>query len=200
MAGGFVPSRLEAGRSLAGLFYLILGNRDGLRLFDLSADGFWRSFGAFFWAWPVQCFLWTGIWRATPETRPDSAQDIFRFFFVSTGFDVAAWVLPALLLLAVCQLFGIAAKAPRLVIVNNWFGLLSAYIGFFPAALRYLTPISDTANAFISLGVYAFVIWLYYRVVRMSVEGDLMISIFITLMMVMTGLTISEIAFSALTR
>ena len=113
---------------------------------------------------------------------------------------MAAWVLPALLLLAVCQLFGISAKAPRLVIVNNWFGLLSAYIGFFPAALRYLAPISDTANAFISLGVYAFVIWLYYRVVRMSVEGDLMISIFITLMMVMTGLTISEIAFSALTR
>jgi hypothetical protein len=37
-------------------------------------------------------------------------------------------------------------------------------------------------------------------VVRISVEGDLMISIFITLMMVMTGLTISEIAFSALTR
>jgi hypothetical protein len=109
-------------------------------------------------------------------------------------------VLPALLLLAVCQLFGISAKAPRLVIVNNWFGLLSAYIGFLPAALRYLTPVSDTANAFISLGVYAFVIWLYYRVVRMSVEGDLMISIFITLMMVMTGLTISEIAFSALTR
>lgn len=194
-----VPTRLEAGRSLAGLFYLILGNRDGLRLFDLSPDGFWRSFGAFFWSWPVQCFLWTGIWRAAPETRPETAGGLFRFFFVSTGFDVAAWVLPALLLFAVCQLFGLAAKASRLVIVNNWFGLLAAYIGFFPAALRYLTPISDTASAFISLAFYAAVIWLYYRVVHMCLEGDLMISIFITLMMVMTGLTISEIAFSALT-
>lgn len=198
MAGGVVPTRLEAGRSLAGLFYLILGNRDGLRLFDTSPDGFWRSFGAFFWAWPVQCFLWTGMWRAAPETRPDTVQGLFRFFFVSTGFDVAAWVLPALLLLAVCQLFGLSAKASRLVVVNNWFGLLSAYIGFFPAALRYLTPVSDTASAFISLGVYVVVIWLYYRVVRMCVAGDLMISIFITLMMVMAGLTISEIAFRAL--
>lgn len=198
MAGGPVPTRLEAGRSLAGLFYLILGNRDGLRLFDTSPDGFWRSFGAFFWAWPVQCFLWTGIWRAAPETRPDTAQGVFRFFFVSTGFDIAAWVVPALLLLAVCQLFGLSAKASRLVVVNNWFGLLSAYIGFFPAALRYLTPVSDTANAFISLAVYVAVIWLYYRVIRMCVEGDLMIAIFITLMMVMAGLTISEIAFTAL--
>jgi hypothetical protein len=199
LAGGVVPTRLEAGRSLAGLFYLILGNRDGLRLFDTSPDGFWRSFGAFFWAWPVQCFLWTGIWRAAPETRPDTAYGLFRFFFVSTGFDVAAWVLPALLLLAVCQMFGLSAKASRLVVVNNWFGLLSAYIGFFPAALRYLTPVSDTASAFISLAVYVAVIWLYYRVVRMCLDGDLMISIFITLMMVMAGLTISELAFSALT-
>ena len=75
---------------------------------------------------------------------------------------------------------------------------MSAYIGFFPAALRYLTPVSDTASAFISLAVYVVVIWLYYRVVRMCLDGDLMISIFITLMMVMAGLTISEIAFSAL--
>ena len=193
-----VPSRLEAGRSLAGLFYLILKNRDGLRLFDISPDGFWRSFGAFFWAWPVQCFLWTGMWRAVPETRPDTAAEMVRFFFVSTSFDVASWVLPAVLLLVVCQVFGLSGKFSRLVVVNNWFGLLSAYIGFFPAALRYLTPLSDTANAFLSLAVYMVVIWLYFRVIRMAIGGDLMISVFITLMMVMTGLTISELAFGAL--
>ncbi len=198
MGSGVVPTRLEAGRSLAGLFYLILGNRDGLRLFDTSPDGFWRSFGAFFWAWPVQCFLWTGMWRAAPETRPETVSEFFRFFVASSGFDVASWVLPAVLLLAVCQIFGLSAKFSRLVVVNNWFGLLSAYVGFFPAALRYLTPLSDTANAFISLGVYVAVIWLYYRVIRISLEGDLMITIFITLMMVMTGLTISELAFGAL--
>lgn len=193
-----IPSRLEAGRSLAGLFYLIIGHREGGRLLDASPDGFWRSFGAFFWAWPVQCFLWTGIWRTAPETRPENPAEMFRFFFVSTSFDIAAWVLPAILLLAVCQLFGLSKKFSRLVVVNNWFGLLAAYIGFFPAALLYLTPVSDTANAFISLGIYMLVIWLYFRVIRISTGGDLMISGFITLMMVMTGLTISELAFSAL--
>lgn len=53
---------------------------------------------------------------------------------------------------------------------------------------------------FISLAVYVAVIWLYFRVIRICVEGELVITIFITLMMVMTGLTISEIAFSALSR
>ena len=111
---------------------------------------------------------------------------------------MAAWVVPALLLLVVCQLFGLTAKFPRLVIVNNWFGLLSAYIGFFPAALRYLTPIPDAAGALVSLVAYAVIIWLFYRVVRMCLDGDMMMTIFITLMMVMTGLMISEFAFRSL--
>ena len=198
MALGIVPSRQEAGRSLAGLFYLILKRPEGLRLFDTSPDGFWRSFGAFFWTWPVQCFLWTGLWRAIPETRPDSAAEVFRFFFVSTSFDIAAWVFPAVLLLAVSQIFGLSGKFSQLVVINNWFGLLSAYIGFFPATLRYLTPIPDAASAFISLLIYVVIIWLYFRVIRICLGGDLMITVFITLMMVMTGLTISELAFTAL--
>lgn len=198
MATNLVPSRGEARQSLAGLFYLIQRRPEGARLLDASPDGFWQSFGAFAWAWPVQCFLWTGIWRALPDTRPESAGEIFRFFFVSSSFDLAAWVVPAVLLLAVTQVFGLSGKYSQLVVVNNWFGLLSAYIGFFPAALRYLTPVSETVSAFISVIVYMVVIWLYYRVIRTSLGGDLMISIFITLMMVMTGLIVSELAFTAL--
>jgi hypothetical protein len=105
-------------------------------------------------------------------------------------------VLPALLLLAVCSCSAsLPTSSARLVVVNNWFGLLSAYIGFFPAALRYLAPVPDGPTPSSRWAVYAFVIGLYYRVVRISVEGETLIAIFITLMMVMTGLTISEIAF-----
>ncbi|KGF67601.1 hypothetical protein LL06_21065 [Hoeflea sp. BAL378] len=198
MAGTLVPSRAEAGRSLAGLFYLILKRPEGLRLIDASPDGFWRSFGVFAWAWPVQCFLWTGMWRALPDTRPETAGETIRFFFVSTSFDVAAWVAPAALLFAVSQLFGLSGKFAQLVVVTNWYGLLSAYVGFFPAALRYLAPLPETANAFVSLFVYLVVIWLYYRVIRACLGGDLMVPIFITVMMVMTGLIVSELAFDAL--
>jgi hypothetical protein len=193
-----IPSRHEAGRSLAGLLYLILKRPEGLKLLDTTPDGFWRSFGAFAWAWPVQCFLWTGMWRAAPETRPESAGDHIGFFATSTAFDVAAWVVPAILLLAVSQLFGLSDKFARLVVVNNWFGLFSAYVGFFPAALRYLAPIPDGFNALISLAVYVIVVGLYFRVIRICIEGETLIAIFITVMMVMTGLTISEFAFTAL--
>ena len=198
MAGNIVPTREEAGRSLAGLLYLIQKRPEGLRLLDASPDGFWKSFGAFAWSWPVQCFLWTGIWRALPDTRPETAGETFRFFLVSSSFDLAAWVLPAVLLLAVSQVFGLKGKFSQLVVVNNWFGLLSAYVGFVPAALRYLAPIPDGVSGFLSLLIYVMIIWLYFRVIRICVAGDVMVSIFITLMMVMTGLVISELAFSAL--
>lgn len=198
MASRIIPSLDEAGQSLAGLFYLILKQPLGLRLLDASPDGFWRSFGAFVWAWPVQCFLWTGLWRAVPETRPETAGETIRFLAVSTAFDVAAWILPAVLILAICQGFGLQRRFAELVVVTNWFGLLSAYIGFFPAALRYLTPISEAASAVLSLVVYAVVVWLYYRVIRTSLGKDAMIPGFVTATMVIAGLVISELAFGAL--
>jgi hypothetical protein len=112
------------------------------------------------------------MWRAAPDTRPEAAGDYLGFFVTSTGFDVVAWVLPAVLLLVVTQLFGLADKFSRLVVINNWFGLFSAYIGFFPAALRYLTPVPDGRQRLHLAGRLSFVIWLYFRVVRISVEGD----------------------------
>jgi hypothetical protein len=198
VAAGLIPSRAEAGRSLAGLFYLTLKRPEGLKLLDVSPDGFWRSFGAFVWAWPVQCFLWTGMWRAAPDTRPEAAGDYLGFFVTSTGFDVVAWVLPAVLLLVVTQLFGLADKFSRLVVINNWFGLFSAYIGFFPAALRYLAPLPDGLSTMISFAVYIVVIGLYFRVTRIALGGETLIAIFVTAMMVISGLTISEIAFKVL--
>ncbi|WP_420406736.1 hypothetical protein [Hoeflea sp.] len=195
---GLIPSRFEAGRSLAGLFYLTMKRPEGLKLFDVSAEGFWRSFGAFAWAWPVQCFLWTGMWRAAPETRPLGAGEYLGFFMVSTGFDIAAWILPAVLLFVVAQVFGLADKFTRLVVVSNWFGLFSAYIGFFPAALRYLMPLSDGTSALITLVSYVIVIGLYYRVMRIATGGENLVAVFITVMMVMTSLTISELAYAIL--
>jgi hypothetical protein len=56
----------------------------------------------------------------------------------------------------------------------------------------------DGFNALISLAVYVIVVGLYFRVIRICIEGETLIAIFITVMMVMTGLTISEFAFTAL--
>ncbi|MCY0149576.1 hypothetical protein OEG84_18150 [Hoeflea sp. G2-23] len=198
MTWALIPSRHEAGQALAGLFYLMLKRPEGLKLFDTTPVGFWRSFGAFVWTWPVQCFLWTGVWRAVPETRPDGAAETLGFFLVSGGFDLAAWLIPSILLLAVSQLFGLGDKFARLVVVSNWYGLFSVYVGFFPAALRYLAPVPDVLSATLSLIAYMAVIGLYFRVIRGCLEGEVLISVFITLMMVMTGLTISELAFTAL--
>jgi succinyl-diaminopimelate desuccinylase len=200
LAGGLVPPRLEAGRSLAGLFYLILGNRDGLRLFDLSARRLLALFrrillGLAGAVLSVDRNMARSAGNPARE-RPGHLQVLLRLHRVRCRCLGASGTAAAGRLPVVRHLCESPTAGHRQQLVRAAVGLYRVL----PAALRYLTPVSDTANAFISLGVYAFVIWLYYRVVRISVEGDLMISIFITLMMVMTGLTISEIAFSALTR
>ena len=42
----FVPSLAELLRYFTGILRLMQGKRDGLQRLNLSADGFWASFGA----------------------------------------------------------------------------------------------------------------------------------------------------------
>jgi hypothetical protein len=41
-----MPGRDENARSLTGAWHLFLDRSDAMRFFDVSVDGFWRSFGA----------------------------------------------------------------------------------------------------------------------------------------------------------
>ena len=51
----------ETQASLIGAWRLMLGKVDGLRLLDLSADGFWNSFFAIVIAAPALIVGWVGI-------------------------------------------------------------------------------------------------------------------------------------------
>ncbi|MER9338061.1 hypothetical protein NKJ06_29550, partial [Mesorhizobium sp. M0293] len=50
----------ETQASLTGAWRLMLGKTDGLRLLDLSADGFWNSFFAIVVAAPALLVGWVG--------------------------------------------------------------------------------------------------------------------------------------------
>jgi hypothetical protein len=138
-------------------------------------------FGAFSGPGRCSAFLWTGMWRAAPDTRPESCPATYLGFFVLHRVRcgcLGASGGPAAGRLRSCSASG--RQVPRLVVVNNWFGLFSAYIGFFPAALRYLTPLPDGQRDHLAGGLYD-VIGLYYRVTRISaLEGETLIAIFIT--------------------
>ncbi|TIU19672.1 MAG: transporter, partial [Mesorhizobium sp.] len=51
----------ETYASLAGAWRLMFGKADGLRMLDLSADGFWNSFFGIVVALPALIVGWVGI-------------------------------------------------------------------------------------------------------------------------------------------
>ena len=56
-----MPSAEEIQQYLTGAWRMMMGKPDGLRLLDLSADGFWNSFFAIIVALPALFVGWVGV-------------------------------------------------------------------------------------------------------------------------------------------
>lgn len=170
----------------------------GFALLDISRDGFFRSFGAFLWCWPAQTFLWTLVWRDAPEIRPEGLADYLRFFAIVGLCDIAAWIVPVLVLIPAARIFGFGKRFTPLIVATNWFGLVAVYIAFIPGVLRLFTPIPVEAGQLLALVFYGMVIGLYYRVARMSLGNDPMLAALVTMITLICGLFISEFAYRLL--
>jgi len=193
-----VPTLTQTARSIAGLLSVLSGNRDGLKLIDSSFEGVLRSFLVFAWCWPAQAFLWTGVWRDLPEARPDSVGGFVVFFLQAGFFDLLGWLLPAVLMIALSRPFGFPAQVFKLIAMTNWFGLIATYMAFFPASIDYLIPIPEQLTAVISLVIYAFTIVFYFRLARAVLGNDGLLAAMVTVLLVVTSIVTSVIAFGAM--
>lgn len=193
-----VPTLNQTARSLSGLLATLSGNRDGLKLIDSSLEGVLRSFLVFAWCWPAQAFLWTGVWRDLPESRPDSVEGFVVFFLQAGIFDFIGWLLPALLLIPLSRPFGFRGQLFKLIAMTNWFGLIATYMAFLPATLDLLPPIPDQVTAVMSLVVYVFTIVFYFRLARAVLSDDGLLAAMVTVLLVVTSIVTSVIAFGAM--
>lgn len=198
MGGDLIPSTAEAARSVAGILTLLQRRPQGFALLDVSREGFFRSFGAFLWCWPAQTFLWTMIWRDVPEIRPEGLLD-YLWFFAITGFcDIAAWIIPVLLMIPAARIFGFGKRFSTLIVATNWFGLVAVYVAFIPGTVRLFVPIPVEVSQLLALVFYGIVIGLFYRVAKMCLGNDAMLGALVTMITLISGLFISETAYRLL--
>ena len=119
----------ETQASLTGAWRLMLGKADGLRLLDLTADGFWNSFFAIAVAAPALIVGWVGIaneivqlafglvlgatkYRNKIEHIAIPLRDVFAaFFFLNFGLALNPAEFPGVL--------GPVLLAVRMTIVPN---------------------------------------------------------------------------------
>jgi hypothetical protein len=173
-----MPGRDEIVRSLTGAWRLFLDRPDAMRYFNISIDGFWRSFYAIVLILPIYVFI------ALAEHRrilTDSlADDDFSgsAFIINKGLSMALdWVTLPILLALLAGVLGVGRTYAGFIVARNW-GAVLAITPFGAIALLFLLGIlgSDSANI-ISLVILIVVVRFNYLIARRALGVDVFFAV-----------------------
>jgi hypothetical protein len=162
-----MPAIEDIFRYLTGVWRMMTGRPDGIRLLDLSADGFWNSFFAIAVALPALIVGWVGVANelgATPEILGSKVSILLRIAFV----DVGTWLLPLALLGAVAPLAGVADRFVHYVVASNWASALLIWLMLPAALLRLFAPSLQGVAEMLSLALFAVSMALTWRLTNVA--------------------------------
>ena len=170
----------------SGAALLMSGRSEGLRRFDLSADGFWQSFSAILVAMPPMVLSWIeyeGVERQDPVAETGSLTIYGAHVFA----DLLAWVLPVFVLILVARRVGYAKKVVPVVVATNWGGALLSWV-FAPYWLLILVFGAGGAIALLGIVVTVASIALTVRLIFFATGKDLPGAAAITVLMIVASL------------
>jgi len=181
-----VPGLDDIIRFFSGALMLMAGRSDGLKRFDLSADGFWQSFSAMIVALPPVALSWVefeGVERAGP--RADLG--LIQVYGAHAFADLLAWLLPIFILMISARHIGYSRKIVPLVVAINWGGALLAW-AFAPYWLILMTFGASEGTALLGLLVTLGSIALTVRLIFFAIGRDFAGAAAIAALMVVTSL------------
>jgi hypothetical protein len=183
-----MPSADEIQAGLTGAWQLMLGKADGLRQFNLSADGFWNSFFAMVVALPALFAMWTA---QAIDLAPAAGAFSERAGLVMqlAIIDFAGWVGPLLIAAWALSRFGMGGRMALFVIANNWASAWFTWV-MLPVVLlsSFFPSLGDVATALLMLVflVSLFLLWRLNNVILRNagvtttvVAGMIVLSLFI---------------------
>jgi hypothetical protein len=132
-------------RNLVGAWRVMTGRADGMRMLDISAEGFWDSFFAIVVATPALAIGWLSSANQFMiyEPAPSRLGLIMRL----AAIDLSVWIVPLVGLALVARRAGIADRYVHYVVSGNWATALLIWLTLPPAIMRLLAPgTSDMAD------------------------------------------------------
>jgi hypothetical protein len=163
-----MPSTEDILQYLTGAWRMMTGRPDGLRMLDISADGFWNSFFAMAVALPALIVGWVGIANELgqgPGEFGGRVSIVLRLALV----DFAAWVVPLAALAAVASRAGISDRFVQIVVSTNWASALVIWLMLPAPLLRMVFPEASEAASLLSLALFAVSMVLTWRVTNIAV-------------------------------
>jgi len=117
--------RNEIARSLTGAWRVLLDKPDASHFFDLSFDGFWRSFRAFLLMIPAYALAAAADYRNLAGAPGTDFSDA-TFVLAKAVASLVDWTAFPILLALVAEQLGISRRYTTFIIVRNWGSVLTS--------------------------------------------------------------------------
>jgi hypothetical protein len=138
------------------------GKADGIKLLDISADGFWNSFFAIAVALPAMIAGWAALTNSVAPVGVTFATRLSIMLKLAT-IDLGTWILPIIAFLIAARPAGLSDKVAHYVISSNWGSALIVWMMLPPVLLQMFVPGTEDVAAVISLGLFALSLFLGWR-------------------------------------
>ena len=146
---------------------MVAGDETALEDMDISADGFWRSFGAVAFALPAMFFSWVADARNLVFNGVE--RSVAQLVFANAVLEMVLWLVPILILAFVLKPLNLAHRFTHLIIVRNWFAVPIYYL-YAVLALPSLVIAGWDLPPFLPLVVLFVMVWIQIRLTRMSLK------------------------------
>ncbi|MBO0662732.1 hypothetical protein LQ948_08015 [Jiella sp. MQZ9-1] len=181
-----MPSFEDVLRFFSGALQLMLGQPEGLRRLDLSADGFWQSFAAMVVALPPVALSWVA---SESGDKPDAVANMsgIAIYGAHAFADGVSWLLPVVILMLVAKPIGFSRKIVPLVVATNWGGALLAWT-MTPYWLIAIVLGPGDGMAMLGLIVTIAAVTLTMRLIYFALGRDFPTAVAVTMLMVVASL------------
>ncbi|WP_289035319.1 hypothetical protein [uncultured Roseibium sp.] len=182
----------EIARALQGSWMLLRNRPEGMRGFDLSIEGFWRSFAVVFLLVPL--FVVSSLAERKlllDETDFLPAGAFWLAQFTSLGLD---WVALPLLLAGLAKPLGISAGYVPFIVARNWTSLLAALPYVFVGLLYLAGLIAPGIMVLLSLVTLIVVIWYRFIIARVALQASMSMTIGVVILDIILSLLIGELS------
>ena len=175
---------------LKGAVGLLRGDASAMRHFDVSFEGFWKSFFAILVILPVILLYIHGEWEtlALADTRSGDPMDVPQSYgaFVLKRFVVTLvdWLAYPLIILAMARPLGIEQKVVPYIVAQNWSTIIVSAVVAVPGIMFGFGLMPGTIAGMMTLALFALAMRYFYMVARIALGAP-------------TGLAIGLVAFNA---
>lgn len=185
-------TRDEITRSLTGAWELFLDRPGAMRFFDVSVDGFWRSFAAVVLVVPTYALAVLADNQMSLAADPGLAPESGAGFLLHNGVGLLLdWIALPLILALLARPLGIAHHYAEFVVARNWCAVIASAPFGIIGLLIVSGVVGTDFGSLLMLAALIAVLRYNYVIARRSLEASVGFAIGIVVLDFVVSLTLA---------